>query len=83
MIGLQVANLQNMASVVAEGIHSAALDRSVTPGDHEKKVKIELIPGRGQSGHGAVVQMGGWGTLRQRVTDTCTGDRIFRRTTKL
>ena len=27
MIGLQVANLQNMASVVAGGIHSAALDR--------------------------------------------------------
>ena len=45
---------------------------------HEKKVKIELIQGRGQSGHGAVVQMGGWGTLRQRVTDTCTGDRIFK-----
>ena len=74
MIGLQVPNLQNIASVVAGGIHSAALDRW----SHIRKqikAKVELIPGRGQSGLGAVAQMGGLVTLRQRVTDTSTGDR--------
>ena len=34
---------------------------------------MKLTAGRGQSGHGAVVQMGGLDTLRQRVTDICTG----------
>ena len=34
---------------------------------------MKLIAGREQSGHGAVVQMGGLDTLRQRVTDICTG----------
>ena len=40
----------------------------------EQRSKSRLIPGRGQSGPGAVGRMGGLGTLRQRVTDTCTGD---------
>ena len=75
MIGLQVTNLQNIASVVAGGIHSAALDRwSHLRKQTEAKIELILFPGRGQSGLGAVAQMGGLVTLRQRVTDTSTGD---------
>ena len=40
----------------------------------EQRSTSKLIPGRGQSGPGAVDRMGGLGILRQRVTDTCTGD---------